>query len=113
VKWNAVYKELIEQFGSPFKTSQIQVRGNLQTWIGGALATEVAVVAYLTLFFKDGLPALTLKQNDNPDQESEYSCSYYKLEIDGVRVIEVDAFANIFFVMDEDQLATYRANLGF
>jgi P2 family phage contractile tail tube protein len=113
MKWNAVYQDLIKEFGSPYATKQIQVRGNLETWDSSGRSAEVAVVAFLTIRFKDVLPAITLKQNDNPEQESEFSCSQYRLEIDGQKMIEVDSIANVFFVGDEDQLAKYRANLGF
>jgi P2 family phage contractile tail tube protein len=112
-KFNAVYPELIEEFGSPFSTKQIQVRGNLETYDTSGRIAEVPAVAFLTIRFKDVLPAITLKQNDNPEQESEFSCSYYRLEIGGVRMLEIDAFTNTFFVKDKDELATYRTNLGF
>lgn len=113
MKWNAVYPELIAEFGSPFNTKQIQVRGNLESYDTSGKTGEVSVVAYMTIRFKDVLPAITLKMNENPEQESEFSCSYYRLEIDGVRMLEIDAFANIFFVKDKDELALYRINLGF
>jgi len=112
-KFNAVYPELIAEFGSPFRTRSIQVRSNLETYDTSGRISETPVVAFLTIRFKDVLPSLTLKMNDNPEQESEYSCSYYRLEIDGKRMVEIDAFANIFFVAEEDILATYRINLGF
>lgn len=113
IKFNAVYSTLFDVFGSPYDTKQIQVRCNLQTYDSGSLIGEVPVVAFLTVRFKDSLPALTVKVNDNPEQESEYNASYYRLEIDGVRMIEMDAFSNTFFVKDRDVLARYRSNLGF
>jgi len=113
MKWNAVYPELFTEFGSPFKTKQIQVRANLETYDSSGRTSEKSVVAFLTIRFKDVLPPLGFKMNDNPEQESEFSCSYYRLEIDGVRKLEIDAFANIFFVDDNDELGTYRKNLGF
>ena len=113
IKWNAVYPELFSEFASPFKTKQIQVRANLETYDSSGRVSEKSAVAFLTIRFKDVLPALSLKMNDNPEQESEYSCSYYRLEVDGERQLEIDAFANIFFVKDDDELGTYRKNLGF
>ena len=112
-KFNAVYPELLEEFGSPFTTKQVQVRGSLEKWDSSGRTAEIPVVAFLTIRFKDVLPGITLKMNDNPEQESEFSCSYYRLEVDGTRMIELDAFANIFFVKDNDELASYRRNLGF
>lgn len=46
--------------------------------------------------------------------ETKYSvgCSYYKLEIDGAPVIEIDPVAGIRLVNGKDQLAGVRAALG-
>lgn len=113
MKLNAVYPEFIAQFSSPYVTKQIQVRCNMETYDSSGRISEVAVVAYLTIRFKDVLPAITIKQNDNPDQESEFNCSYFRLESNGVRIVEIDAFNNMFFIMDRDEWAQYRINLGF
>ena len=112
IKWNAVYPDLIKEFGSPYATKSIQIRGNLETYDSTGRLSEVSVVAYLTLRFKDVLPPIGLKQNDNPEMESEFSASYYKLEVDGVTLIEIDAFSNTFFVDGKDELANYRNSLG-
>ncbi len=112
MKWNAVYADLITEFGSPYATKAIQVRGSLETYDSTGRNAQVAVVAYMTIRFKDSLPPIGFKQNDNVEMESEFTCSQYKLEVDGETVIEIDAMSNIFFVGGVDQLATYRANLG-
>jgi P2 family phage contractile tail tube protein len=112
MKFNAVYPELIAEFGSPYNTRKIQVRSSLESYDSSGRIAEVSVVAFLSVRFKDVLPPITLKQNDSPDLESEYSASYYRLEIDGVSLIEIDAFTSVFFLNGDDQLATYRANLG-
>lgn len=112
MKWNAVYSDLIKEFGSPYATKQIQVRGNLETWDSSGRASQSAVVAYMTIRFKDVLPPIGMKQNDNPEMQSEFSCSYYKLEVDGEKLIEFDAFTNMFFVGNNDELQQYRSNLG-
>ncbi len=112
IKFNAVYPELITEFGSIFTTKQIQVRGNLQSWTSSGISAQQSVVAFLTVRFKNALPPIGMKQGDNPEMESEYSCSYYRLEINGVALIEVDAFSQTYFVNGVDQLAEYRKNLG-
>jgi P2 family phage contractile tail tube protein len=112
MKFNAVYPELISLFGSPFNTRRIQMRSSLETYDSSGRIAEVPIVAYLSIRFKDCLPPITLKQNDNPELESEYSATYYKLEVDGKRLIEIDAFSQLFFLNDSDEMATYRANLG-
>ncbi|SHN45933.1 phage major tail tube protein [Chitinophaga sp. CF418] len=113
MKFNAVYPEIISLFGNPFQARRIQVRGNLQTYNTDGLQSEVPAVAFMTVRFKHALPGITLKMNDNPEQESEFNCSYYRLEVDGVTMIEVDAFANIFFVSGIDVNSQYRINLGY
>jgi len=112
MKFNAVYPELILEFGSPYVTRQVQVRSSLETYDSSGRIAEVPVVAFLTIRFKDVLPPITLKMNDNPELESEYSATYFRLEVDGNRIIEIDAMANIFFLGDDDQLANYRRALG-
>lgn len=119
MKFNAVYPELIKLFGNPFQTRNIQVRGLLEKYNSSGRTDEISVVAFLTIRFKDALPGLTFKMNDNPEQESEFNCTYYRLEIAGQILIEVDAFANIFFVQSTlsdtliDILQRYRSILGF
>ena len=112
VKWNSVYPDLITEFGNPYQTNQIQVRGNLQNYDASGLADEVPVVAFISMRFTDSLPPITLKQNDNPELESEYTTTYYRLEVDGTPLIEVDFLANTFFVDGTDIMSQYRSNLG-
>ncbi len=113
VKWNAVYQDVLGTFGLPYKTKQMQVRASLETYDSSGRTKEVSVVAFLTVRFKDILPGLGIKSGDNPEQESEFSATYYRLEIDGQRVIELDAMTNVFFLANEDQMVNYRNNLGF
>jgi P2 family phage contractile tail tube protein len=112
MKFNAVYPELIIEFGSPFNTRQIQVRSSLETYDSSGRIAEVSLVAFLNVKFKEVLPPIVLKQNDNPELESEYSATYYRLEVDGVPLIEIDTIAQLFFLNGNDELATYRQNLG-
>jgi uncharacterized protein len=112
IKWNAIYPDNIKDFGSPFTTKKLQVRANLETYDSSGRTAQTPLVAYVTVRFKDALPAISLKQNDNAEQESEFECSYYRLEVGGEKLIEMDAFAQIFFVNGTDELAEYRAALG-
>jgi uncharacterized protein len=111
-KFNALYEEVIATMGNPFKAVQLQARANLERYDSTGKTSEVPAVAFLTVRFKDSLAALTLKPNDNAEQESEYSCTYYRLEIDGKSIIEIDALTNVFFVAGEDILQQYRSNIG-
>lgn len=112
IKWSSLYPDVIENTGSPYTTVQLQVRANLETYNSLGRIEEQSVVCFVTARFKDILPQITFKMNDPSEQESEFSATYYRLEIGGVRMVEVDALAQIFFVKESDQLLSYRINLG-
>jgi P2 family phage contractile tail tube protein len=112
IKWNSIYTEVIQQFADPFTPVDIQIRSSLENWIAGGRQAQLPVVVFLRVLNKDLVSGLNIKQNDNPDQESEFSCQYFRLEVDGVPVIEFDPFNNILFNSDTDLLAKWRANLG-
>lgn len=113
VKFNAVYPENFAAFGNPYKSVSVQFRGNLETYNSADLASEDSVVAFMRIRFKDPLAAITMKANDNPEQECEYTCTYIRLEIAGQRILEYDSFTNVFFVIDEDVFKSYKQNLGY
>lgn len=112
VKWNALYPDVINNFGSPYVSQDIQVKSNLEIWDSSGRTNQVPVTAYMTVRFKDALASINIKSGDNPEQESEFSCTYFRLEIDGQTVIEVDVFNNVYFIGDIDQVINYRNNLG-
>lgn len=113
IKFNAVYPELIERFGNVTQARKIQYRCSLETHDSSGLVSEVPLVAFLTIRFNDVLPSISVKQHDNPEQECDYFCTYYRLEVDGKRMVEIDAFTNTYFVKEKDVLLQYRSNLGF
>jgi P2 family phage contractile tail tube protein len=112
IKWSSLYPDIVDTIGSPFNAVQMQVRANMDVYDASGERNSVSVVCFLTARFKDSLSALTLKMNEPSEQESEYSATYYRLEIDGQPLIEIDAISQLFFVSDRDELAAYRANLG-
>jgi uncharacterized protein len=112
IKWSSLYVDVVEAVGSPFDAVQLQVRANMDTYDASGQRAQSSVVCFLTVRFKDSLSALTLKMNEPSEQESEFSATYYRLEVDGDPIVEIDALSQMFFVADEDELAQYRANLG-
>ena len=112
IKWNAIYPDVVKAYGSPYKTVQLQIRSSLETYDASGRIAQKAVVAFLTVRFKDALSSIVLKQNDNPEIESEFSCTYMRLEVDGEKLVEIDAMSNIYFVAGVDQMQEYRSNLG-
>lgn len=111
IKWNAIYPDVMRQFGDIYKAIKIMIRSSLETWEGGDLVGQVPVVIYATVQSK-GLPLPNFKPNDNAEQESSLSCTHVKMEINGVNVLEFDAEANIYSVDGVDKLQTYKDNIG-
>lgn len=112
IKWNSLYPDVIDAFAGPFVSQQIQVRSNLESWDSSGKTGDVSIAVFMTVRFKDALSALNIKQADSPDQEAEFSCTYFRLEIDGISYIEVDVFNNVYFVSDQDQFVNYRRSIG-
>lgn len=111
IKWNSFYSDVLKKAADPMTPVQLQVRSSLENWGSSGRQSEKACVAYITASYKD-FPGGNFKQHDNVEAESNLSVYYYKLEIDGQVIVEIDVLANIYKVDGVDKLATYRANLG-
>jgi P2 family phage contractile tail tube protein len=73
-------------------------------------AEQVPVTATLTGIFKE-LPSGTIKAAEKSDgTEHLMTVYYYKLEVSGKKVYEVDVFNNIFFCGETDNLEQFRLN---
>jgi uncharacterized protein len=111
IKWNSVNPEVLASSADFFNADSIMIRANLTTWQNGSRLSDVPCVAFVKGLNKN-LPAIGIKHQDTPDVEQEFSVSYYRLEINGAVVFEVDFYANVYIVDGEDMLADLRANLG-
>ncbi|MBF2055109.1 MAG: phage major tail tube protein [Candidatus Sericytochromatia bacterium] len=111
IKWTAFYPDALKRFAHPHKTIQLQVRGSLESYQPQGIASEVPVVAVLTIMSQN-LPKAAIKPQDNVELDTDYSAYYYKLTINGEDIVEIDLFANIHKVGGVDILENYRNNLG-
>ena len=111
IKWNSFYPDVIKKTANPTKALQMQVRASLNSYDSSGLTAEDPVVAFLTGTFKKNTGG-NFKQHDNVEKEDMLNITYFKLEIKGQTIFEVDALANIYIVDGVDILAKYRANLG-
>jgi len=111
LQWNSIYAQALAKATNPNQPINLQVRANMRQRTSAGLTDEVPVVATLTAQPKN-LPAMNFKQHENVELESKFNVSYFKLEVDGVSIYEVDLLANIFKIDGVDILAKYRANLG-
>jgi P2 family phage contractile tail tube protein len=111
IKWNSFYEDVLKKIANPTQAVKLQVRSSLEEWNSGGRVAELPVVAYITAASKD-YPGGNFKQQENVEVESNLTVYYFKLEINGAPIIELDVAANIYKVAGADILATYRANLG-
>ena len=111
VKWNSINEQVMINSANFFDAQDIMVRANSERWENDSRVASEPVAAFMRGRPK-GVPPIGLKHQDNPDVETEYTISYYKLEVAGRVLFEVDFYAQIYVVDGVDLLADYRANLG-
>lgn len=111
IKWNSFYPDVMKKTANPVSTVKLQIRTSVESYTADGRGAQVPAVIYMTVQYKD-FPLGNFKQHDNVELEQNMSVYYYKLEINGEVITEVDILANIFKVNGVDILADYRANLG-
>lgn len=108
-KWNAIYTpEWKEE--SPMKATRIIVKSNMMVSDASGVSKNAKVTATLSGLFKE-LPTGTVKPGEKMDgSEHLMGVSYYKLEVDGETVYEIDVFNNIFKHGESDLLSEFNSN---
>lgn len=111
IKWNSFYADAILKMADPTTTIQLQCRSSLEVYTAAGRTEQQPVVCYLTCQPKD-FPMGNFKQHDNVELESNLNCTYCKLEVNGVVLVEIDVLANVYKVNGVDIMAKYRENIG-
>ena len=110
--WTYPDNEAQRAFSNPYKAVEVMVRSSKAVWNNSGLAEEQPVVVLLR-----GLPKQiqggTFAGKDAVEPESALAVNYYKLEVNGDEILEIDVINNIHRVGGEDILAARRANLGY
>lgn len=111
IKWTYPDEDAQIALANPLKAVDLMVRSSKAVHDNEGLVEEQPVVIYLR-----GFPTKhqggAFKAREDVEVESTLAVNYYKLEVDGAEIIEVDAVNNIFKVDGEDLLAERKANLG-
>lgn len=110
-KWNSIYPEILKRSADFTNTVQLQVRSSIEQYTNQQLIGTLPYIATLRGQFKS-VPGGNFKHQDNVEMESMFNCTYYKLEIAGEVIFEIDQINNKYIVDGVDKLAQYRANLG-
>lgn len=109
LKWNAIY-DTDWKAASPVTSSTIVVKSNMTSLDPSGRASQIPVTASIKGVYKE-LPTGNMKSNAKFDgAEHLLSVNYYKLEVGGVKIYEVDIFNNILFIGEIDILESFRSN---
>jgi len=111
LKFNSMYPEFVALAADPFTARTVIVRASKQDWTNQGVMRELPVKAELRGFFRE-FDTGKLKRADASEMEATMSVYYYRLEIDGQEVLEIDVFNNIYKVNGEDKLLAYKVNIG-
>ena len=111
ITWTYPSNEVQAAFSDPFTAVNLMVRSNKSVWNNGGLERDEPVSIIMR-----GLPKQhssgTFAGKDAVEVESALAVNYYKLEVDGTEILEIDVINNIFKVDGVDRLAQRRRNLG-
>ena len=110
IKWTYPDNETQKVFANFMKPVDLMIRSSKAQYDTGTIE-EVPIVMYVKGYSKTH-PSGTFKSKEDTELESSVTVNYYKLEIDGEPIVEVDVLNNIYKVGGEDLLATRRENLG-
>lgn len=111
IKWNAIYPDVAKKFNNIFQAREIQTRFPVETYTAQGRTQVVPGRVALTILPKN-IPLGAFKQHDNVELEQTFTVTYFKQEINGEVITEIDVLNNIYIVDGVDQLASYRAALG-
>jgi P2 family phage contractile tail tube protein len=111
MKWSTVDPVAMRKVSNAYRSWDFQVRSSMERYEAQGRTAQDSYVAYFRGMPKN-IAGQNFKQHDNVEAESKFSITYYKLEINGAIIYEVDVLNNIYRVDGVDLLATYRANLG-
>jgi P2 family phage contractile tail tube protein len=111
IKWKFADTEIRKACANFVQPADIMVRSNRARWDSGGIIDNVPVVIYLK-----GTPTKHqgggYKAQEATEFETTFTCFFFKEEVDGDPIVEVDVMNNIYKVDGVDLLAEYRMNLG-
>ena len=111
IKFNSIYGDFIALASNPFVARTIIIRASKQDWDQRGVAREVPVKAEIRGFFKE-FDSGKIKGRESAEADATISVIYYKLEVDGRDIVEVDVINNIYKVKGQDILQAYKQNIG-
>jgi P2 family phage contractile tail tube protein len=111
IKWTYPESDVMKALANFLKPVDLMVRSSKAEYDGEGIKEEAPVVIYLRGYSKKH-PGGSFKPKEDTEVESTFSILYFKQEIAGDTIVELDVLNNIYKVGGEDLLAARRQNLG-
>lgn len=111
IKWTYPDNEAQKVCANFLKPMDMMIRSSKAEYDNTGITKEVPIVMYVRGYSK-AHPGGLFKAKEDTELENTLTVQYYKLEIDGEEIVEIDVINNIYKVGGEDLLAERRQNLG-
>lgn len=111
IKWTYPDNEIKKVCANFLKPIDLMVRSSKAEHDNGGITSEKPIVIYMKGYPKKHAGG-TYKKKEDTDVDTVFSVLYYKEEVDGETIVELDVLNNIYKVDGEDLLAERRQNLG-
>ncbi len=111
IKWTYPDNEAKKACANFTKPVDIMVRSSKAQYDTGGITAETPIVIYMKGYPKQH-PGGSYKKGEDTEVESTFHVLYYKEEVDGETIVELDVMNNIYKVDGEDLLVERRQNLG-
>lgn len=111
IKWTYPDNEAQKACANFLKPVDLMIRSSKAEYDNTGISAEKPIVMYVRGYPK-AHPGGSFKAKEDTELENTFTVNYYKLEIDGEEIVEIDVMNNIYKVGGEDLLADRRQNLG-
>lgn len=111
IKWTYPNNAVQKACANFLKSVDLMIRSSKAEYDADGIVVEKPIVMYLKSMPKTH-PGGSYKAKEDTELENTFGVQYYKLEIDGEEIVEVDVINNIYKVGGEDLMAERRQNLG-
>lgn len=110
INWRTLNEDVTDLLG--FKAHSLDFRGAQQHYNAGTSEFTVQAVRVTVRAFPKKMAAGKFEGSNKTDSSNEMECVYLKIEIDGVKKIEIDKLNYVHYVNGVDYLEAVRTALG-
>lgn len=111
IKWTYPDNDAKKACANFLKPVDLMIRSSKAEYDNGGISSEKPIVIYLKGYPKKHAGG-SYKPKEDTEVDSVFSVLYYKEEVDGETIVELDVLNNIYKVDGEDLLSERRQNLG-